>query len=450
MEDEEQDENNPKWLFRVSNGEGLAELSAPTQIDRREWVQKLNAAIENVPATTMDVALQEMKRIVRTRSTSVSQHDDKLLKDAEVLKRGYVDVFEISKGWKKYYVTLTPNALVAWRNYTQNKIHRKISVTPDTIVKSGSVIGFEDTVRKRKGDGMKETMQKVSNFIAKNNPLNKNRKRDPKTCLEVLSKHELHDPVYISATSAREAEKWRAAIVNASNRIEQDNEVYDTKKLAAELELFNDVCESNRLNVRTAVCFLFKVRRNSALFEEGASRLSTLLFDSSKVQHTAFDDCYFYLPQLLHIALNSKLHTAALERIMLRMCLTTKQTRENLRSIRFALMMFWLLQGYIEDQEHVRHATRLGLAVKKCVQDEPGSNRLPVSVLSRLRSSVDDDRFALSKEEQAEWKRIVDVKVDSTSTKNGDKDSLWKVLKRQQSIVHAMTEAAEALRLCGT
>ena len=100
---------------------------------------------------------------------------------------------------------------------------------------------------------------------------------------------------------------------------------------------------------------------------------------------------------------------------MLRMCLTTKQTRENLRSIRFALMMFWLLQGYIEDQEHVRHATRLGLAVKKCVQDEPGSNRLPVSVLSRLRSSVDDDRFALSKEEQAEWKRIVDVKVDSKS-----------------------------------
>ena len=101
---------------------------------------------------------------------------------------------------------------------------------------------------------------------------------------------------------------------------------------------------------------------------------------------------------------------------MLRMCLTTKQTRENLRSIRFALMMFWLLQGYIEDQEHVRHATRLGLAVKKCVQDEPGSNRLPVSVLSRLRSSVDDDRFPLTKEEQAEWKRIVDVKVDSKST----------------------------------
>ena len=64
----------------------------------------------------------------------------------------------------------------------------------------------------------------------------------------------------------------------------------------------------------------------------------------------------------------------------------------------------------------MRHATRLGLAVKKCVQDEPGSNRLPVSVLSRLRSSVDDDRFPLSKEEQAEWKRIVDVKVDSKST----------------------------------
>ena len=98
----------------------------------------------------------------------------------------------------------------------------------------------------------------------------------------------------------------------------------------------------------------------------------------------------------------------------------------------------------------MRHATRLGLAVKKCVQDEPGSNRLPVSVLSRLRSSVDDDRFPLSKEEQAEWKRIVDVKVDSKSSKNGDRDSLWKVLKRQQSIVHAMTEAAEALRLCGT
>ena len=167
MEDEEHDENNPKWLFRVSNGEGLAELSAPTKIDRKEWVQKLNTAIENVPATTMDIALQEMKRVVRTRSTSVSQHDDKLLKDAEVLKRGYVDVFEISKGWKKYYVTLTPNALVAW------KITRKTRsivdfITPDTIVKSGSVIGFEDTVRKKKGVN-EETMQKVSISLPENN-----------------------------------------------------------------------------------------------------------------------------------------------------------------------------------------------------------------------------------------------------------------------------------------
>ena len=107
------------------------------------------------------------------------------------------------------------------------------------------------------------------------------------------------------------------------------------------------VCEANRLDVRTAVCFLFKVRRNSALFEEGASRLKNLLFDPSSSQHEAFDDCYFYLPQLLHIALNSKLHTAALERIMLRMCLTTKQTRENLRSIRFALMMFWYVFTYL-------------------------------------------------------------------------------------------------------
>ena len=236
MEDEEQDENDPKWLFRVSNDQGLAELSAPTSVDRKEWVQKLREAVENVPNATMDIALLEMKRVVRTRATSFSQHDDRLLKDAEVLKRGYVDVFEISKGWKKYYVTLTPNAFVVWKNYTRNVIHRKISVTPDTIVKSGSVIGFEDTVRKKK-----DTLQKVSNFIAKNNPLNKHRKRDPKTCLEVLSKHELHDPVYISATSSREAEKWRAAVVNASNRIEQDSETYDTKKLAAELELFNDV-----------------------------------------------------------------------------------------------------------------------------------------------------------------------------------------------------------------
>jgi len=216
------------------------------------------------------------------------------------------------------------------------------------------------------------------------------------------------------------------------------------------------------------------------LFEEGASRLKNLLFDPSSSQHEAFDDCYFYLPQLLHIALNSKLHTAALERIMLRMCLTTKQTRENLRSIRFALMMFWyvftfllfffnkkvththtqhqpnrLLQGYIEDQEHVRHATRLGLAVKRCVQVEPGSNRLPSSVLSTLRSSVDDDRYPLSNEERAEWKRIEDPSNNTSSSSSSQETkkqqiSCWKVLKRQQRIVHAMTEAAEALRLCGS
>ena len=61
MEDEEQDENDPKWLFRVSNEQGLAELSAPTSVDRKEWVQKLREAVENVPNATMDIALQEMK-----------------------------------------------------------------------------------------------------------------------------------------------------------------------------------------------------------------------------------------------------------------------------------------------------------------------------------------------------------------------------------------------------
>ena len=127
-----------------------------------------------------------------------------------------------------------------------------------------------------------------------------------------------------------------------ADRIEQDNEVYDTKKLAL-VGVVQRRVWMNRLNVRTAVCFLFKCEETPRCSR--GIRLSTLLFDSSKyvcrsaflfspnhTTHTSYNTPHSMIAISIFLNFYTLLgprNCYCTGRIMLRMCLTTKQTRES-------------------------------------------------------------------------------------------------------------------------
>lgn len=67
------------WQFRVRGDDGVAELAAPTEMDRNEWIQDVNRVAKNKPKYDKRTALLEMKKYdalslrPRRRSTATRQ-----------------------------------------------------------------------------------------------------------------------------------------------------------------------------------------------------------------------------------------------------------------------------------------------------------------------------------------------------------------------------------------
>ena len=178
---------------------------------------------------------------------------------------------------------------------------------------------------------------------------------------------------------------------------------------------------AGHFNVRYAVCYLFKVRHTLPLFEEACGRLAERLFGaSSRPDNLA--DAFFYLPQLLQIALNCTLRSSSLQTIFLRLCMAPLDTTSPAAAAkrhaahRFAALLWWLLQGCIEDANCTNHCTRLAAAVQDCVCHDGDGGALPAGTAAALCGQVDDAARALADHERPVTTQPLPPRLEASGT----------------------------------